>query len=97
MVPSLACNLFNLFYSPQGNHGTVPRLSWHTHRIKFSGLLGTGPVSFSMAELLAKFADSIVTFPCTLNCAGNRRKEQNLISRSIGFDWGRIIVKMSEI
>src|SRR4051794_30279732 len=27
-------------------------------------------------------------FPVTLVCAGNRRKEQNMIKQSIGFNWG---------
>ena len=29
-----------------------------------------------------------VSVPVTLNCAGNRRKEQNLIRKGIGFNWG---------
>ena len=28
------------------------------------------------------------TFPALVVCAGNRRKEQNMIKRSIGFNWG---------
>eukprot|EP00958_Prasinococcus_capsulatus_P024321 scaffold3768_cov376-Prasinococcus_capsulatus_cf.AAC.36 len=28
------------------------------------------------------------SFPCLLVCAGNRRKEQNQIKQSIGFNWG---------
>ena len=27
-------------------------------------------------------------FPATLVCAGNRRKEQNMVKQSIGFNWG---------
>ena len=27
-------------------------------------------------------------FPVTLVCAGNRRKEQNMIRQTIGFNWG---------
>ena len=29
-----------------------------------------------------------ITFPCLVVCAGNRRKEQNMIKKSIGFNWG---------
>lgn len=28
------------------------------------------------------------TIPVTICCAGNRRKEQNMIRPSIGFSWG---------
>ena len=28
------------------------------------------------------------TVPVTVQCAGNRRKEQNLIKKGMGFDWG---------
>jgi nitrate reductase (NAD(P)H) len=30
----------------------------------------------------------VVTIPVTLVCAGNRRKEQNMIQKSLGFSWG---------
>lgn len=29
-----------------------------------------------------------VTYPVTLVCAGNRRKEQNVVKKSKGFSWG---------
>jgi len=29
-----------------------------------------------------------VTIPVTLACAGNRRKEQNIVQQSLGFNWG---------
>ena len=29
-----------------------------------------------------------VTYPVTLVCAGNRRKEQNVVRKSKGFSWG---------
>ena len=29
-----------------------------------------------------------MTLPVTLVCAGNRRKEQNSVSKSLGFSWG---------
>jgi len=42
-------------------------------------------VRLSMAELVKLPKISV---PVTLNCAGNRRKEQNLIQKGIGFHWG---------
>lgn len=30
----------------------------------------------------------VVTAPVTLVCAGNRRREQNVVRRSLGFNWG---------
>jgi nitrate reductase (NAD(P)H) len=30
----------------------------------------------------------VVTVPVTLVCAGNRRKEQNVVQKSLGFSWG---------
>ncbi|KAH9478951.1 Nitrate reductase [NADPH] [Psilocybe cubensis] len=30
----------------------------------------------------------VVTMPITLVCAGNRRKEQNVVQQSLGFSWG---------
>jgi nitrate reductase (NAD(P)H) len=30
----------------------------------------------------------VVTTPVTLVCAGNRRKEQNVVQKSLGFSWG---------
>lgn len=30
----------------------------------------------------------IVTLPVTLVCAGNRRKEQNMVRKGLGFSWG---------
>lgn len=31
-----------------------------------------------------------VTYPITLVCAGNRRKEQNVVRKSKGFSWGAV-------
>jgi DMSO/TMAO reductase YedYZ molybdopterin-dependent catalytic subunit len=66
------------------NHGLVPKLSWHDHKIDISGLVDR-PMQITMAELVKL---PTVTCPVTLQCAGNRRKEQNVIQRSIGFNWG---------
>ena len=66
------------------NHGPVPRLSWGAHRLAVNGLLGR-PAMFTMDELLERFEE--VTVTCTLTCAGNRRKEENMVAKSIGFNW----------
>lgn len=39
-----------------------------------------------MEDLRTKFR--VVTNPITFVCAGNRRKEQNVIQKSLGFSWG---------
>jgi hypothetical protein len=53
-------------------------------RIEIGGLVER-PMSISMDELLSMPS---VTLPVTLVCAGNRRKEENMIKKSIGFNWG---------
>lgn len=44
------------------------------------------PVTFSLDDLRTLF--DVVTLPVTLVCAGNRRKEQNVVQKSLGFSWG---------
>lgn len=44
------------------------------------------PMTFTMHDLVTKF--ETVTLLCTLVCAGNRRKEQNMITKTKGFNWG---------
>ena len=43
-------------------------------------------VSFSLEDLKTLFP--VVTFPVTICCAGNRRREQNLFRKTLGFSWG---------
>ncbi|GAB9472106.1 Nitrate reductase [nadph] [Globisporangium polare] len=69
------------------NHGAVPQLDWETHRFHIDGLVDK-PLTFSMKELLETFQSYVVSLPVLLVCAGNRRKEQNMIKKSIGFSWG---------
>ncbi|CAF4974609.1 unnamed protein product [Rotaria sp. Silwood1] len=69
------------------NHGAVPEV--HDSEIfnwKFSveGMVET-PLTLTLAELLTY---SQVTLPITLVCAGNRRKEQNVVRKGNGFNWG---------
>jgi len=66
------------------NHGICPKLFWHQHSIEITGLVDR-PIRLTMAELASL---PKISLPVTLNCAGNRRKEQNLIQKGIGFHWG---------
>ncbi|KAK5815604.1 nitrate reductase [Linnemannia elongata] len=78
------------------NHGTVPNLQWETHKIEVSGyvhamrgylpcIMVEHPMTLSMDEIAALPS---VKLPVTLACSGNRRKEQNMIAKSVGFHWG---------
>ncbi|GMH44112.1 hypothetical protein BSKO_12046 [Bryopsis sp. KO-2023] len=66
------------------NHGAAPKLNWKTHRVEINGLVDK-PISLTMDEIV-KFPS--ITVPVTVTCAGNRRKEENMIKKSIGFNWG---------
>merc|ERR1719359_2753198 len=70
------------------NHGKVPNISWASHVIEIDGLVDR-PIKLTMAELVQL---PLTTMPITLQCAGNRRKEQNLIKKGMGFDWGACAV-----
>ena len=67
------------------NHGPVPKLAWDNHKITVTGMVDK-PMTFTMNDLVTKFEN--VTLLCTLVCAGNRRKEQNMIKKTKGFNWG---------
>ncbi|KAJ6846898.1 nitrate reductase [NADH] [Iris pallida] len=67
------------------NHGPVPRAGWSEWSVQVSGLVSR-PRAISMNELVADF--SPVEIPVTLVCAGNRRKEQNMVRQTVGFNWG---------
>lgn len=56
--------------------------SW---RLKIHGLC-SNPIELSIADLKDRL--ETVTLPITLVCAGNRRKEQNVVRKSLGFNWG---------
>ncbi|KAF9455798.1 hypothetical protein BDZ94DRAFT_1276612 [Collybia nuda] len=76
----------SLFYVR--NHGAVPMVEnknideW---TLTVDGLVAR-PVTFSVGELKRFF--TVVTLPVTLVCAGNRRKEQNVVQKGLGFSWG---------
>ena len=70
------------------NHGHVPQvldedvLDW---RFSIEGLVDR-PFSLSLRDLLEQYEQR--TYPITLVCAGNRRKEQNVVRKTKGFSWG---------
>ncbi|UJR38561.1 hypothetical protein I4U23_031227 [Adineta vaga] len=69
------------------NHGAVPKVldeeifNWTIH---IEGMV-ENPMSLTLNDLL-KFPQ--ITIPITMVCAGNRRKEQNIIRKGHGFNWG---------
>lgn len=70
------------------NHGAVPRvedldiMNWH---FEVEGMVDN-PLHISLAQLIRDYDQ--VTYPVTLVCAGNRRKEQNMVRKTRGFSWG---------
>jgi len=67
------------------NHGPVPKASWEDWTVEITGLVKR-PTRFTMDRLVREFPHR--EFPVTLVCAGNRRKEQNMVKKTIGFNWG---------
>ena len=69
------------------NHGAVPEvldsdlLSW---TMSIEGMV-ENPMTLTLGELLTI---PQITIPVTLVCAGNRRKEQNVVRKGNGFNWG---------
>ncbi|XP_022993049.1 nitrate reductase [NADH] [Cucurbita maxima] len=74
------------------NHGVVPKAKWADWTVEVCGLVKR-PAKFTMDQLLNEFR--FREFPATLVCAGNRRKEQNMVKQSIGFNWGAAGVSTS--
>lgn len=68
------------------NHGAVPKLSWESHRLVIEGV--PRPCELTMEELASGKVGEIVSIPVSFICAGNRRKEQNMTKKTIGFNWG---------
>ncbi|KAI1159099.1 nitrate reductase [Nemania serpens] len=70
------------------NHGAVPEVAdsaiaeWD---FTVEGLVDN-PIRMSLAQLIREYEQ--VTYPATLVCAGNRRKEQNMVRKTKGFSWG---------
>ena len=67
------------------NHGAVPNLSWDSHRVHVTGAVGRKS-KLSMNQLVRGYPS--YTIPVLVVCAGNRRKEQNMLRKTIGFNWG---------
>ncbi|KAI3464456.1 hypothetical protein Pfo_021119 [Paulownia fortunei] len=67
------------------NHGPVPKAVWEEWTVEVTGLVRK-PMRFTMHQLETEFPSK--EFPVTLVCAGNRRKEQNMVKQTIGFNWG---------
>jgi len=70
------------------NHGAVPQVqeedipNWE---FSVEGLV-EHPLTMTLKQLMTEHEQ--VTYPITLVCAGNRRKEQNMVRKSKGFSWG---------
>lgn len=43
-------------------------------------------MTLKLRDLISDY--NVVTYPITLVCAGNRRKEQNMVRKTKGFSWG---------
>lgn len=70
------------------NHGHVPQCEdsdMSDWTFSVDGMVAH-PFTLSLRDLIATFEQ--VTYPVTLVCAGNRRKEQNVVRKSKGFSWG---------
>ncbi|CAL5056014.1 unnamed protein product [Urochloa decumbens] len=67
------------------NHGAVPKADWSTWTVEVTGLVKR-PCKLTMEQLVTEF--EAVELPVTLVCAGNRRKEQNMVRQTVGFNWG---------
>ncbi|KAG2156759.1 uncharacterized protein EDB93DRAFT_866595 [Suillus bovinus] len=70
------------------NHGAVPQVNYEmaaNWTIRVHGLVER-EVTFTLQELQEKFP--VVSLPVTLVCAGNRRREQNAVQKTLGFSWG---------
>ncbi|RDB30807.1 Nitrate reductase [NADPH] [Hypsizygus marmoreus] len=70
------------------SHGAVPSVENATSdawTMRVCGLVSK-PTTFSIADLKKIF--QVVTLPVTLVCAGNRRMEQNVVRKGLGFNWG---------
>lgn len=70
------------------NHGAVPQvqdediLNWE---LSIEGMVES-PFTMTLRDLMTNYEQ--ITYPVTLVCAGNRRKEQNVVRKTKGFSWG---------
>ncbi|KAK4231284.1 hypothetical protein QBC38DRAFT_466329 [Podospora fimiseda] len=70
------------------NHGAVPKVEdtevWDWE-FSVEGMVEKH-LKMSLRDLIKDYDQ--VTYPITLVCAGNRRKEQNVVRKTKGFSWG---------
>lgn len=70
------------------NHGHVPQVKdeeipdWE---FTVEGMV-ENPITMTLRQLMEEYEQH--TYPVTLVCAGNRRKEQNVVRKTKGFSWG---------
>lgn len=72
------------------NHGAVPQVqdsSLFDWEFSIEGLVER-PFKLTLRSLIEDYAEQTITVPITLVCAGNRRKEQNVVRKTKGFSWG---------
>ena len=72
------------------NHGPVPEVhdqNIPVWEVSIEGLV-ENPITLTFSEISSPDHFSQYTLPVTLVCAGNRRKEQNMVRKSQGFSWG---------
>mmetsp|Transcript_8023 Transcript_8023/g.18744 ORF Transcript_8023/g.18744 Transcript_8023/m.18744 type:complete len:895 (-) Transcript_8023:267-2951(-) len=74
------------------NHGAVPQLNRETHEIKLKNFAMARANSFRVQDLTDGKFGPVVSFPVTFICAGNRRMEQNMCKKTVGFNWGAAAV-----
>ncbi|EFQ27580.1 hypothetical protein CGRA01v4_03058 [Colletotrichum graminicola] len=70
------------------NHGAVPKVDdedMFDWEFTIEGLVEK-PIKMTLRDLISDYEQ--ITYPVTLVCAGNRRKEQNVVRKSKGFSWG---------
>ncbi|TFK98170.1 hypothetical protein BDV98DRAFT_573190 [Pterulicium gracile] len=75
-----------LFYTR--SHGAVPKIEGEVlknWKLNFTGMVEKD-ISFTLEQLKTQF--ETVSLPITLVCAGNRRREQNVKEKGLGFNWG---------
>ncbi len=67
------------------SHGAIPQIKWEEHTICVGGPFVSKPLELTMDQLTALPS---LELPVTLVCSANRRKEQNMIAQTAGFNWG---------
>jgi len=93
--PALLMDAFltpnELFY--KRNHLPVPLIRAEDYRLEVE-VPGKGSVTFTLAELKAKFAHHTVT--ATMQCAGNRRADMARVKPLRGLSWGGTAIGNAE-